>query len=97
MVNDNEPFVVYRALDLIITGRIVEAKEAQEMGLANRVVNNGTAYGQAMNMAREIVKFPQDCLRADRASAYYATFASKSLEQSLQNEIENAIHVINKV
>ena len=56
-----------------------------------------SAYGQAINLAREIVKFPQACLRADRASAYYATFASSSLESSLQYESENALHVINEV
>ncbi len=35
-----------RALDLILTGRIIEAREAQQMGIANRVVNASTAYGQ---------------------------------------------------
>ena len=55
------------------------------------------AYGHALNMAREIVKFPQECLKADRASAYHATFASRSLEESLQYERENAMHVINEV
>jgi len=48
-------------------------------------------------MAREIVKFPQECMLADRKSAYHATFASKDVESSLQNEIEQAIHVIDKV
>ena len=48
-------------------------------------------------MAREIVKFPQECLRADRSSAYHATFASKSLEQSLEFEIENGIKVLKTV
>ena len=86
-----------RALDLILTGRIVEAKEAHEMGLANRLVPAGSAYGHAMNMARELARFPQECLRADRRSAYHATFASRSLEESLQFEIENGLNVISKV
>lgn len=85
-----------RALDLILTGRIVEAKEAHEMGLANRLVPAGSAYGHAMNMARELARFPQECLRADRRSAYHATFASRSLEESLQFEIENGLNVISK-
>ncbi len=83
-----------RALDLIITGRIVEAAEAKEMGLANRVVDHGTALGQAVNMAREIVKFPQECLRHDLDSAYYATFASKSLNDSLQYEAETGLKLL---
>ena len=86
-----------RALDLILTGRIVEAKEAHEIGLANRLVPAGSAYGHAMNMARELARFPQECLRADRRSAYHATFASRSLEESLQFEIENGLNVISKV
>ena len=49
-----------------------------------------------MEIAREVSRFPQDCLRVDRISAYHATFASKSLEESLQFESENALHVISK-
>ena len=75
----------------------MEAKEAHEMGLANRLVPAGSAYGHAMNMARELARFPQECLRADRRSAYHATFASRSLEESLQFEIENGLNVISKV
>ncbi len=52
---------------------------------------------QAMNLARELTKFPQGCLRADRASAFHATFASRTLEQSLQFECENAVHIIDAV
>ncbi len=74
-----------------------ERREAHQLGLVNRVVGAETSYGQAMNMARELVKFPQSCLRADRASAYHAVFASKGIEDALQFECENAVHVINKV
>ena len=63
-----------RAMDLILTGRLLEPREALDWGLANRVVSSGTAFGQAMNLAKEIVKFPQECLRADRESAIYAAF-----------------------
>ena len=63
-----------RAMDLILTGRLLEPKEALDWGLANRVVTTGTAFGQALNLAKEIVKFPQECLRADRESTLYATY-----------------------
>ena len=63
-----------RAMDLILTGRLLEPREALDWGLANRVVTSGTAFGQAMNLAKEIVKFPQECLRADRESAIFAAF-----------------------
>ena len=55
-----------RANDLIITGRIVEAKEAANIGLVNRMCRVGTAYGTAMTLAREISAVPQECMRADR-------------------------------
>ena len=48
-----------RALDVILTGRIIEAKEAQEMGLVNRVVKTGQAYGRAMHLAKELIAHPQ--------------------------------------
>ena len=59
-----------RALDMILTGRPVGAEEALQMGLANRVVDDGTAVQAAEALARQIAGFPQLCMNADRASAY---------------------------
>jgi enoyl-CoA hydratase len=59
-----------RALDMILTGRAVDAAEALAMGLANRVVPDGEALRQAQRLAREIAAFPQVCMLTDRASAY---------------------------
>ncbi len=59
-----------RAMDLILTGRPVEADEALQIGLANRVVEDGEALKTALELARQIAEFPQVCLRADRTSAY---------------------------
>jgi enoyl-CoA hydratase len=59
-----------RALDLILTGRPVRAREALELGLANRVVPAGTARAAAEALAREIAAFPEVCMRNDRRSAY---------------------------
>ncbi|HVS14547.1 MAG TPA: crotonase/enoyl-CoA hydratase family protein [Thermoanaerobaculia bacterium] len=58
-----------RALDLILTGRPVGAEEALAMGLANRVVPKGESRAAAEALAAEIARFPQGCLRRDRASA----------------------------
>ncbi|MFI6274054.1 crotonase/enoyl-CoA hydratase family protein [Streptomyces sp. NPDC050988] len=57
-----------RAMDMILTGRPVAAPEAYEMGLANRVVPSGRARAEAEALAASIARFPQACLRGDRAS-----------------------------
>jgi enoyl-CoA hydratase len=57
-----------RALDLILTGRAVGADEALALGLVNRVVPAGEALRAAIELARQIAAFPQQCLRNDRAS-----------------------------
>ncbi|GAB2728112.1 crotonase/enoyl-CoA hydratase family protein [Melaminivora jejuensis] len=59
-----------RALDLILTGRPVGAAEALGMGLVNRVVPAGQALEAALALARQLAGFPQQCMLADRASAY---------------------------
>ena len=58
-----------RALDMILTGRAVDAAEALSFGLVNRVVDDGAALTAALELAATVAAFPQDCLRADRASA----------------------------
>jgi len=83
-----------RAMDLILTGRLLEPKEALEWGLANRVVSTGTAFGQAVNLAKEIVKFPQECLRADRESALHATFSAQNIDEAMSFESENSAKVL---
>ncbi|MEU9479978.1 crotonase/enoyl-CoA hydratase family protein [Streptomyces sp. NPDC048191] len=57
-----------RAMDMILTGRPVPAREAYDMGLANRVVPTGRARAEAEALAAAIARFPQACLRSDRAS-----------------------------
>ncbi len=58
------------ALDMILTGRPVGAEEAKIMGLANRVVPSGTARQEAINIAAQLCRFPQICMRNDRQSVY---------------------------
>jgi len=58
------------AMDLILTGRKVEATEALQMGLCNRVVPTGQALQAAVQLAEQIATFPQKTMLADRASAY---------------------------
>ena len=58
-----------RAMDLILTGRPVDAAEALAIGLANRVVPAGQALTAAVELAEQLAAFPQTCLRYDRLSA----------------------------
>jgi enoyl-CoA hydratase len=58
------------ANDLILTGRGVSGDEARTMGLANRLVPAGTALDAAVELALELTRFPQRCLRSDRRSSY---------------------------
>lgn len=59
-----------RALEMIETGREVGAEEAHDWGLVNEVAAEGEALDTALETAERIASFPQDTLRADRASVY---------------------------
>lgn len=83
-----------RAMDMILTGRPVMAKEAREMGLANRVVAKGTAVDEALKLARELLKFPYACMLADRASAAYSAFSAKSFEDAMAHEFDGGVPVL---
>jgi enoyl-CoA hydratase len=57
-----------RAMELILTGREVDAEEAHRIGLANWVVPTGTARAAAEELAAQLAKLPQTCMRHDRLS-----------------------------
>jgi enoyl-CoA hydratase len=57
-----------RAMDLVLTGRSVDAAEALQIGLVNRLVAPGRALPEAQALAARIAAFPQTCMRGDRAS-----------------------------
>ena len=81
-----------RAMDVILTGRAVGAEEAFQMGLANRLVEEGKALEAAKTLAREIAAFPQTCLRSDRLSAHEQW--SLPIDQAIENEFARGIEVI---
>jgi len=79
------------AMDLILTGRSVDSNEAKHIGLANRVVKDGTARKAAEELAAQIAKFPQVCLRSDRMSTYEQW--DKSFEDAMNNEFRRGLEV----
>jgi enoyl-CoA hydratase len=58
-----------RALDLILSGRIVDAGEAHAMGLVTEVVPAGGHLERALEIAEGLARFPQDTMLADRRAA----------------------------
>lgn len=75
-----------RALDMILTGRPVEAEEALAFGLANRIVPAGGARAAAITLAHELARFPQTCMLNDRTSVLEQW--ALPLDAALQNEAE---------
>lgn len=59
-----------RALDMILTGRSVDAPEAADWGLVNRLVSDGDALEEAIGLAETIAQYPQETVRTDRAALY---------------------------
>jgi len=86
-----------RAMDLILTGRPMKGKEAFEVGLANRLVPNGTSLEKAIELANEIAQFPQECMNRDRISANYAMYSAKDFQDAIENEMKRGMEVIHKV
>ncbi|GJL92394.1 crotonase/enoyl-CoA hydratase family protein [Hyphococcus sp.] len=81
-----------RATDMILTGRAVEAKEAFDIGLANRLAPRGQALAHAQNLAQEIATLPQRCLRNDRLSSIEQWDLSE--EDAMQNEMRRGLSTI---
>jgi enoyl-CoA hydratase len=75
-----------RALDLIMTGRSIDAAEAHRIGLVDRLVPTGAALETALALAEEIAGFPQEALRSDRAAVYEGL--GRSLEAGLAMEAQ---------
>jgi enoyl-CoA hydratase/carnithine racemase len=84
-----------RAMDMILTGRPVSAAEAQAMGLANRVVPDGTSRAAAEALANELARFPQTCLREDRLSLLEQVALSE--EDALANELRHGMRSLAEV
>jgi enoyl-CoA hydratase len=66
-----------RALDMILTGRAVDAETALDWGLVTRLAEPGTALDRGVDLAQTIAEFPQETVRTDRAAVYDGLGASE--------------------
>ena len=82
-----------RAMDLVLTGRPVDAAESKRIGLANRVVAKGTALEASIALAEDLVKFPQTCMRNDRISMLQQW--GMSHDEALRNETRIGFETMN--
>ena len=81
-----------RALDLILTGRDVDADEALRIGLADRVVPPGRSLVAALELAEQIADFPPAAMLADRASVYRGL--DLDLERAMAAEFQNGLSAL---
>ncbi len=82
-----------RAMDLVLTGRPVDAAESERIGLANRVVPSGTSLDASIELAQELAGFPQVCMRNDRQSLLQQW--GMSHDQALRNETRIGFETMN--
>jgi len=83
---------ISRAMDMILTGREVNAQEALAFGLANVVVDTGKSREAAEKIAEQIAGFPQLCMRNDRMSAYEQF--GMDIQEALANEFDHGVKTI---
>ena len=75
-----------RAMELIITGRRIDVREAERIGLVNEVVPRGAALTRAQELAHEIAALPQGAIRSDKESVLRGI--GRTLEERLRIEAD---------
>ena len=81
-----------RALDMILTGRSVDAQEAQRIGLVDRLAPAGSELEAALELAEVIAGSPQETVRSDRFAVYEGW--GRPLEDGLAAEDRHGRHVM---
>ena len=80
------------AAEILLLGRHITAQEALDWGLVNRLVEPGQALETALKLARDLSKFPQQCMRNDRMSSYRQW--NLDLEPALEAETHIGLETI---
>ena len=81
-----------RALDLVLTGRMVELDEAEQIGLVTRRVPAGEHLTAALALVEQLAQFPPETMLADRASLLAGY--GRPLEEGLQIEAAAGLEVL---
>ena len=81
-----------RAMELIITGKVIDALEAYRIGLVNEIVPKGESLNRALELAKFICTLPQPALRTDKEAAVRGF--GESLEEGLRIEAEKFLDSI---
>jgi enoyl-CoA hydratase len=81
-----------RALDMILTGRIISAEEAYAIGLVTEIVPAGRHLERALEIAEALARFPQETMLADRLAAIEGI--GVSFEEGMQIEARSALHTL---
>jgi enoyl-CoA hydratase len=79
-------------MELIITGKVINAQEAYRIGLANEVVPKGTSLDRAIELAQFICSLPQPAIRTDKEAAIRGF--GESLDEGLRIEAEKFLDSI---
>ena len=74
------------AMELIVTGRVIDAHEAQRIGLVGEVVPRGTCRQRARELAHAIAALPQPAIRTDKEAAVRGF--GRPLDEGLRIEAE---------
>ena len=75
-----------RAMELILTGKFIDAQEAYRIGLANEVVDTGQSLARCLELAEQLAALPQGAMRTDKQAAVMGY--SRPLEEGLRIEAE---------
>jgi len=78
-----------KAMELVITGRRIDAREAERIGLVNEVVPRGKSLERAQALAREIAALPQGAIRTDKETILRGV--GRTLEERLRIEAEQVV------
>ena len=78
-----------KAMELIITGRRIDAAEAERIGLASEVTPRGQSLARAQELAHKIAALPQGAIRSDKESILRGI--GRTLEERLRIEAEQTL------